>query len=96
MADPDLNVSPEQRQYDRAKSRVEEKLGFVMHLTSYVVVNAFLVAVNLTTSPEYFWAKWPILGWGIGLVLHGVGVFVVGGNSRLKERLIEREIRRDR
>jgi len=65
-------------------------------LACYVVVNAFLVAVNLATSPEYFWAKWAILGWGIGLILHGVGVFIVGGNSRLKERLIKREMGRDR
>lgn len=34
---------------------------------------------------------WAILGWDIGLVLHGVGVFIAGGNSRVKERLIERE-----
>jgi len=96
MSNPDPTVSTEQQRYERAKTRVEEKLGFVMHLACYVVVNIFLVALNLATSPGYFWAKWAMLGWGIGLALHGVGVFIVGGNSRLKERLIEREIRRDR
>jgi hypothetical protein len=96
MTNPDPTVPPEQREYDRARTRVEEKLGFVMHLVCYVVVNTFLVALNLATSPGYFWVKWALLGWGIGLVLHGVGVFVVGGNSRLKEWLIERELDRNR
>jgi hypothetical protein len=96
MSNPDPAVTPEQREYDRAKCRVEEKLGFVMHLVAYIVINAFLVVLNHATSPGYFWAKWSMLGWGIGLVLHGVGVFIVGDNSRLKQRLIESELRRNR
>jgi len=35
----------------------------------YLVVNAFLVFVNLMTTPNYLWVLWVIAGWGIGLIL---------------------------
>jgi len=49
-------------EFDRIRRR-----DFYGHLLSYVLFNAFLIAVNLMTSPGYFWAAWPILGWGLGL-----------------------------
>ena len=49
--------------------------GFYIHSAQYVVVNILLVAINLFTSPHYFWAIFPILGWGLGLLFHGLRVF---------------------
>ena len=80
--------------YEKAKKRVEEKLGFFSHLAVYVVVNAILLIVNLTQSPRDLWFYWPLLGWGIGLFFHGMGTFVWGEGSSLKERMIEEEIKR--
>ncbi|MEA3478607.1 MAG: 2TM domain-containing protein [Bacteroidota bacterium] len=65
----------EQTRYQEAKKRVEEIKGFYYHLFSYIVVNAVLVVINLLTSPEYLWFIWPILGWGVGLVIHAFTVF---------------------
>jgi hypothetical protein len=48
----------------------EEKRGFLSHLISYIIVNAFLVFVNLYTSPKYLWFPWVIGGWGIGIAFH--------------------------
>lgn len=58
----------------RAKVRVEEITGFYVHLVVYAVVNGALFYLNATTDPEW-WVQWPILGWGIGLVAHGLTVF---------------------
>ncbi len=52
------------------------KIGFGYHLAAYLAINAILVWINLDTSPQYLWAVWPIIGWGIGLVFHGVSLFV--------------------
>jgi hypothetical protein len=33
----------------------------------------------------------PVLGWGVGLVLHGVSVFLLGAGSPWRERMVQRE-----
>jgi hypothetical protein len=85
-----------QEAYERAKKRVEAKVGFYIHLAVYVGVNALLVIINLTSSPQYLWFKWPLLGWGIGMLFHGFSVFVLGAGkmARMKERMIEEEMRK--
>ena len=62
--------------YEKAKKRVEEIKGFYSHLITYVVVNIILFLVDFFTSPGIWWFYWPLLGWGIGLFFHGMGVFV--------------------
>ena len=54
----------------QALKRVEDEKGFYGNLAAYLVVNAVLIAVNLFTSPGYFWAFWPLFGWGIGVASH--------------------------
>ncbi len=53
-----------QEVYQRAKKRVEAKIGFYIHLAVYAGVNILLIIINLSTSPQYIWFKWPLLGWG--------------------------------
>lgn len=86
-----------QEAYQRAKRRAEAKLGFYIHLAVYVGVNILLVIINLATSPQYIWFKWPLLGWGIGLFFHGMSVFVLSGKKLkgIKEKMIEKEMKRD-
>ncbi len=50
----------------------EAKRGFLAHLASYVIVNAFLIFINLYTSPDSLWFFWVLGGWGIGLAFHFV------------------------
>jgi hypothetical protein len=52
------------------------KIGFGYHLTAYLAINAVLLWINFDTSPQNLWAKWPIIGWGIGLAFHGLSVAV--------------------
>ncbi len=84
-----------QEQYERAKKRVDSKLGFYIHLTVFVLVNALLIIINMRTSPEYSWFIWPLIGWGIGLFFHGMGVFVFTGEPAYKEKMIEKEMKKE-
>jgi hypothetical protein len=83
--------------YQRAKKRVEAKIGFYIHLAVYAGVNILLIIINLSTSPQYIWFKWPLLGWGIGLFFHGMSIFVFSGKKLkgIKEKMIEKEIKRE-
>jgi hypothetical protein len=69
------NQYTEEERYFIAKKRVEEIRGFYGNLISYIVVNCFLIAINLTTSPNHLWFYWPLLWWGVGVVFHGLKVF---------------------
>ena len=87
------NLSPEEIDA-LARKRAGAKMGWYVHATMYVLVNAFLFALSYFGMRGRPWSIYPVLGWGLGLALHGVAVFVLGGGSGLRERLIERE--RDR
>lgn len=46
------------------------KLGFRIHLTSFVAVNGLLAFLNLVTSPSTLWFVIPAAAWGMGLLMH--------------------------
>ena len=71
-----LDDDPE---YRAARKHVRQLRKFYEHLLSYVTVNALLAVLNYLTSPGHWWVIWVILGWGIGLVSHGLSVFAYGG-----------------
>lgn len=62
--------------YQNAKQRVEAKIAFRNHVYVYIFINTLLIIINLFGSPDYFWAKWPMMGWGIALILHALKVYV--------------------
>ena len=68
----DNTISPEER---RAFKQVQKEKGFYRHLITYVCVVTLLFIFNLIFNPEYIWAKWTAMGWGIGILSHGIGVF---------------------
>ncbi len=61
--------------YLKAQKKVEDLKGFYGNLTSYIVVNIGLLILNLITSPSHLWFFYPLLGWGIGVAIHGMSVF---------------------
>ncbi|MEM7358374.1 MAG: helix-turn-helix domain-containing protein [Pseudomonadota bacterium] len=56
---------------------VRDIKGFYQHLITYGITIVFLFVVNFLVSPGYWWALWAMLGWGIGVVSHGISVFEV-------------------
>lgn len=80
--------------YNKAQERVEAKQGFYFHLAAFIIVGALLVAVDMSSSPGETWVQWPLMGWGIGMLLHALSVFVFGGASSYTERMMEKELKR--
>ncbi len=83
-------MTDDQRQ--QAIRRIEAKRGFRGHFVVYLAVNALLVAIWAITSAGYFWPVWPMLGWGIGVAAHAVGVYV--RPAEISEAQIDRELDR--
>lgn len=40
-----------------------------LHLTAFVAVNTLLTLFNLMQGPPW-WAVWPLMGWGVLLLVH--------------------------
>ena len=76
------------------EKRADEKLAFYIHLAVYILVNGLLIAINLIRSPGTYWFIWPLIGWGIGVLLHGLRVFAFGGESELRKRMIAAELKK--
>jgi cytochrome b561 len=56
---------------DRAVEQLKKKRAFYGHLLVYVLVNATIVAVwAMTSDGGFFWPIFPMLGWGIGVVMN--------------------------
>jgi hypothetical protein len=82
------NLSP---QLERtARRRAGLKMGWFIHAGVYVAVNLLLAVLSAASGRN--WAIFPALGWGLGLAIHGVVVFLVAGGG-LYESLVERERR---
>ena len=69
------NYQEEKERYFKARKRVEEIKGFYGNLKGYIVVNIIILIVNLSTSPDHLWFYWPLLCWGILIVIRGMKVF---------------------
>jgi hypothetical protein len=87
---------------DRARERAKQLRDFYGHLMTYVVVCSLLVVIDLVANEagETFmglnWAYWPIIGWGIAIVIHALSVFspLSGYEERKAQELYEEERRR--
>jgi hypothetical protein len=77
----------------RARRRVGLKMGFLVHLSVYVLVNAGLLLLSLGRGGPT-WQLYPLAGWGLGLAIHGlVTLFALKGEG-VRERMLATEIER--
>jgi 2TM domain-containing protein len=82
--------------YKAAFERAEMLQGYYTHLLVYVVVNTGLFFINLFTrgNDGGWWFYWPLLGWGIGLMIHTMvvfgGVFSEGWKQRKADEIYRR------
>lgn len=81
--------------YQAAKKRVKKIKGFYGHLASYFIMGVFFFVMNMSTSPDAFWFHFPMMGWGIGLAFHYIGVFGVPGLGALDQEWEKREIEKE-
>jgi 2TM domain len=61
--------------YDKAKREVAALRGFYVHAVVYGCVISGLIVLNVLLPKSGWWAQWPAIGWGIGLLVHGIAVF---------------------
>ncbi len=74
-----------------ARKRAGAKLGWYVHAVVYLVVNLGIFAAVYFGWRSRPWNPFATLGWGIGLGLHGMAVFVLGSGSGLREHLVAKE-----
>lgn len=74
-----------------ARERAEMLQGLYIHLLVYVVINAGLFLINWLTRPDGggWWFYWPLLGWGIGVLIHVVATVVPVFDRRWVDRKTE-------
>jgi hypothetical protein len=78
--------------YMMAKRRVKELRDFYTHAIIYIGVNIILLVINLIQTPDSLWFYWVMIGWGVGLGLHGLSVLLHG--KLLGQEWEERKIRK--
>ena len=76
----------------KAERRAGAKFGFYIHATVFVLVNLGLVGLNLLVTGGPRWFVFPMLGWGIGLLAHGLATFIQ--LSDFRERAVQAEMRK--
>jgi hypothetical protein len=74
-----------------ARRRAGAKMGWYIHAFVYVLVNLGLV--GLSASRGHTWAIYPLMGWGLGLLIHGAVIWFAAPGGGFYDRLVERERR---
>tara|TARA_R110002049_G_scaffold294683_1_gene481445 strand:+ start:66 stop:365 length:300 start_codon:yes stop_codon:yes gene_type:complete len=64
-----------QQRYYKAQKRVKDVKGFYVHLTIYCFIIPLIVFINLKYVPHIHWFWYSVLGWGMGLFFHWLGIF---------------------
>ncbi|WP_432730923.1 2TM domain-containing protein [Variovorax sp. W6] len=74
-----------------ARRRAGAKMGWYIHALVYVLVNLGLVAISAANGRS--WAMYPLMGWGLGLLIHGAVIWLIAPGGGFYDRLVERERR---
>jgi hypothetical protein len=75
---------------ERAIKRLKKRRDLAGHLLVYVLVNSFIVLIwVMTNDGGFFWPVFPIVGWGIGVVMNAWDVY---RSDEFDESRIRREM----
>ena len=83
------NLTADDQLEQLARKRAGARMGWYVHATVYIAVNGVLAALSLGMGRH--WAIFPALGWGLGLMLHGLAVWFALPGGGLHERLVQQE-----
>jgi hypothetical protein len=70
---------------------LKKKQDFHTHLLVYILVNGMVIAIWALTGSGFFWPLFPLLGWGVGVLLNAWDVYFTHAP---KEEQIRREMDR--
>lgn len=77
----------------RALRRADAKLSFLIHLSCFLVFITGQAAIELLLWPDRITLQWTVMGWGTGVLIHGLAAYVPFDSVR--ERLQQAELRRE-
>jgi 2TM domain len=86
-----MAAEPTDQQRQAAIESLKAKRAFQANIISFVAVNAFLIGIWAVGGGGFFWPIFVILGWGMGLVIHGWQLY---SRKSITEEDVQREIRR--
>ncbi len=73
----------------RAQRRVRRKMGFFIHAFVFLAVNLGLFVLSqLGGHPRHV----PVMGWALGLAIHGIVTLVSLQGEGLRRRMLDREM----
>ena len=85
----------------RARRRVALKTGFYTHALVFVLVNGGLLLLSTLGGWGDGWGQghrhglaFPLWGWGLGLTIHRIVVFLKLQGEGLRDRMVADEVRR--
>jgi hypothetical protein len=91
-----MQQSPEDPRLHEARRYVAALRGFYIHAVVFALVMGVLLAINAVSKSDW-WVHWALIGWGIGLIGHAIGVFApvsLFGRSWEERKIRERMQRR--
>ena len=90
------NKTEQTNEEQQALEYVRDLKNFYTNIATYMVVIPFLFILNHITSPGSYWAWWPALGWGFGLLMQGINAFEVFDffGARWEKKQVEKRLGR--
>lgn len=89
-----MNMSDKEL-YKVAKRRVMARKAFKIHLATFAVVSLFLFIISYLNREN--WWIFPVIGWGIGVVIHAVSVSsALGAGSEIEREMEALKKEKDR
>jgi hypothetical protein len=68
----------ENQKNEKLWKEAEARAGFKSHFTTYILANVFFIGIwyfSGGSTGRHFWPIWAMLGWGVGLLSHYLGVY---------------------
>lgn len=72
-----------------ARRRAGRKIGWYIHALVFLMVNLGLALLAANTGRHF--AVFAAFGWGLGLLIHGMIVFLLPPGGELREHLVSKE-----
>lgn len=85
-------MTSNQEIYREAKRQVNKKKGFYRHFSIYLAVSLFLFLLDVLTGGGVNWFFYPILSWGVAVLIQYFSVFGIPGTNILSDKWEEQQM----
>ena len=73
---------------EREARLIRRRQAFLVHAAVWTAVNVMLVVIWVLVGGGHPWFLYPLFGWGVGLVAHGAGAYLMAPTDDI---VLERE-----